>query len=237
VSQQLALFGVPVLVVFGLWWYLHRITSPRHREYRRRLHALANAESGLRRAEHDWQRLRGEHRRDDELIRKRLDQVFAQCWKLERGFQNESHNLEKNREVVMREQHLRNCFISEADIPGIGATRKQLLASFGIETASDIEPGHIDMIKGFGKVLTANLMAWKQQMIKEFHFDPQTKPPEGELRTLALKYQHLQQSLFAQLEIGAADLERLALGSDQELRAREPELRQSAAAWLQAKAD
>jgi DNA-binding helix-hairpin-helix protein with protein kinase domain len=236
-TSYLALFGVPILIVFGLWWLIHRATSPRYREYRRRLHALTNAETLLRRAEHDWQRQRGDYGKHENQVRKSLDRIFEQCRRLEGSFRGEGQQLEKNREAMLLEQHLRGCFISDADIPGIGPTRQQLLASFGIETAFDIEPGPIDMIKGFGKVLTGNLMAWKKQMIKDFRYDPSKSIPESELRTLALKYQQAQETLFGQLERGAAELENLAAGLERDLQAREPELRQRAAAWAQAKAD
>jgi DNA-binding helix-hairpin-helix protein with protein kinase domain len=236
-GMNLALFGAPVSIVFGLWWHIHRITSPRHREYRRRHAELTNAESALRGGEQHWQRFVADRRSHESLVRKNLDRVFEQCWQLEKKFQGEGQDLEKNREAMLREQHLRNCFITDADIPGIGTTREQLLASFGIETAFDIEPGPIDMIKGFGKVLTGNLMAWKKRMIKEFRYDPTKRVPEAELRTLALKYQQLQDSLFAHLERGAVELESLARTVQHEQQAREPELRRLAVVWAQAKAD
>jgi DNA-binding helix-hairpin-helix protein with protein kinase domain len=236
-TVYLALFGVPVLVVFGLWWLIHRVTSPRYREYRRRLHTLTNAETLLRRAERDCQRLHGDYLKRKELVHRSLDRVFEECSRLEERFRGEGLSLEINREAMLLEQHLRSCFLSDADIPGIGPTRQQMLASFGIETAFDIEPGPIDMIKGFGKVLTGNLMAWKKQMMKEFRYDPSKSVPEAELRTLALKYQQTQDMLFAQLERGAVELEKLAGALERELQAREPELRQRTAAWAQAEAD
>jgi DNA-binding helix-hairpin-helix protein with protein kinase domain len=236
-GTNFALFGVPVLVVFGLWWYVRRITSPRHREYRRRSAAVTHAERALRRRENAWQRRIGDRRLQENAVRKSLDVGFEQCWQLQRKFQGESQNLEKNRAAMLLEQHLRTCFISDADIPGIGPTREQLLASFGVETAFDVEPGTIDMIKGFGKVLTSNLMAWKKRMVKEFRYDPKSGVPEAGLRTLALKYQQMQDTLFAQLDRGAAELESLAGAVERERRAQEPELRRLATAWVQAKAD
>src|SRR5262249_20347918 len=155
---------------------------------------------------------------------------------LEKRFRGDEQNLETNRQAMQLEQHLRNCFISDADIPGIGPTREQTLISFGVETAFDIDPAAIDKIKGFGKVLTGNLMAWKKKMAKEFRFDPQSSMPEAALRTLALKYQHIQDTLFAQLESGATELETMTERVQRERDAREPELRRLAAEWAQAKA-
>jgi DNA-binding helix-hairpin-helix protein with protein kinase domain len=236
-TKTFALFGVPVLIVFGLWWYVQRITSPRHREYRRRVNALHRAETPLRAAEREWQRLAGSYTTQQQQLRQRLDRLLAQCRQVGAGYEAERQRLEQNREALLREQHLRTCFISDHDIPGIGPGREQILASYGIATAADIEAKRIDAIKGFGKVLTGNLLTWKKQMLAEFRYDPRIGPPEADLRTLGLKYQQMQETLFAQLATGAAELEALASHAARELAARDQPLRQLTSAWAQAKAD
>jgi DNA-binding helix-hairpin-helix protein with protein kinase domain len=236
-GKTLALFGAPIFVVFGAWFVVHLVTSPRYREYRARVRAERNTERALRIREGRWQRFLADQRTKNTRIRKELDQALDQCRHLENRFRGDEQNLNKNRQAMQLEQHLRNCFISDADIPGIGPTREQTLISFGVETAFDTEPAAIDKIKGFGKVLTGNLMAWKKKMIKEFRFDPQSRVPEAALRTLALKYQHLQDSLFSQLERGAYELEKMTQAVEMERNASDPELRRLAAEWAQAKAD
>lgn len=236
-GKTLALFGAPVLLVFGAWWAVRIFTSPLYREYRDRLSASRSTEDALRAVEQTWQRLLSEPGARESTIRESLDAVLGQCRQLEKKFKGDEQNLEKNREAMLREQHLRICFISDADIAGIGPTREQMLASFGIETAFDIEPAAIQQIKGFGKVLTGNLIAWKKKMNAEFRYDPTSAVPETELRALSLKYQHLQDTLFGQLERGAAELEGLARNVERERHAREPELRRLTAVWAQAKAD
>jgi DNA-binding helix-hairpin-helix protein with protein kinase domain len=236
-GKTLALFGAPILVVFGAWWSIHLLTSPSYREYRKRLNASAAAERDLHTCEARWQRVLLERQTQEDAIRKNLNQALKQCRQLEKRFRGDEQNLERNRQALQLEHYLRNCFISDADIPGIGPTREQTLISFGVETAFDIEPGAIKKIKGFGKVLTGNMMAWKQKMAKEFRYDPNCTVPEADLRSLALKYQHLQDTLFGQLERGAAELEAIVGAVEQERTDREPELRKLAAAWMQAKAD
>ena len=236
-GKTLALFGAPILVVFGVWFVVHLATSPRYREYRTRIKSEKSTERALRLHEGIWQRFLADQLAQDSRIRKELDQALEQCRQLEKRFRGDEHNLEKNRQAMQLEHHLRNCFISDADIPGIGPTREQTLISFGVETAFDIETATIDQIKGFGKVLSGNLMAWKKKMAKEFRFDPQSRVPEAALRTLALKYQQLQDSLFSQLDRGATQLEAMAKAVRRERDDREPELRRLAAEWAQAKAD
>jgi DNA-binding helix-hairpin-helix protein with protein kinase domain len=236
-TKYLALFGVPILLIFGVWWLVLWATSPRHREYRRRQSAVRRAESPLRAAEREWQRVAVGSAAKHQKLTQQLDQFASKCRGLPKGYETERRRLDANREALQREQHLRTCFISDHDIPGIGPGREQLLASFGIETAADIEADRIDAIKGFGKVLTGNLLKWKKEMLAVFHFDPTISIPEDEMRALALKYQQLQESLLLQLERGAAELETLASHTSQELSLREPPLHQLAAAWAQAKAD
>lgn len=236
-SKYLALFGVPILLVFGVWWLILWATSPRHREYRHRLNAVRRAESPLRAAEREWQRVATGHATKHQKLAQQLDQFATKGRGLGKAYETERRRLDANREALQREQHLRTCFISDHDIPGIGPGREQLLASYGIETAADIEADRIDAIKGFGKVLTGNLLKWKKEMLATFRFDPTTSIPEDEMRTLALKYQQLQESLLLHLERGAAELEALAAHTRRELDVREQPLHQLAAAWAQAKAD
>jgi DNA-binding helix-hairpin-helix protein with protein kinase domain len=236
-GKTLALFGAPIFVVFGVWFVVHMVTSPRYREYRARVKAEKNIERTLCLQESRWQRFLADQRTQEARIRKELDQALEHCRQLEKHFRGDEQNLEKNRQAMQLEHHLRNCFISDADIPGIGPTREQTLISFGVETAFDIDSAAIDKIKGFGKVLTGNLMAWQKKMTKEFRFDPHSRVPEAALRTLALKYQYMQDSLFSQLERGATELETMTQTVQRERDAREPELRRLAAEWAQAKAD
>jgi DNA-binding helix-hairpin-helix protein with protein kinase domain len=236
-GKTLALFGAPIFVVFGVWFVAHWVASPRHREYRSRVKAEKSAEHTLGSEESRWQRFLADHRTQETRIRKELDSALEQCRLLEKRFRGDEQSLEKNRQAMQLEHHLRNCFISDADIPGIGPTREQALISFGVETAFDIEPAAIDKIKGFGEVLTGNLIAWKKKMAKEFHFDPHSRVPETALRTLTLKYQHMQDTLFAQLERGATELETMTQSVQRECDTREPDLRRLAADWAQAKAD
>ena len=236
-GKTLALFGAPIFVLFGVWFVVHMVTSPRYREYRARVKAEKNIERTLCLQESRWQRFLADQRTQEARIRKELDQALEHCRQLEKHFRGDEQNLEKNRQAMQLEHHLRNCFISDADIPGIGPTREQTLISFGVETAFDIDSAAIDKIKGFGKVLTGNLMAWQKKMTKEFRFDPHSRVPEAALRTLALKYQYMQDSLFSQLERGATELETMTQTVQRERDAREPELRRLAAEWAQAKAD
>src|SRR5262249_32937243 len=128
-GKTLALFGAPIFVVFTVWFVVHLVTSPRYREYRARVRDERNTERALRIREDRWQRFLADQRTRETRIRKELDQALDQCRQLEKRFRGDEQNLNKNRQATQLEHHLRNCFISDADIPGIGPTREQTLIS------------------------------------------------------------------------------------------------------------
>lgn len=66
------------------------------------------------------------------------------------------------------ERHL----IADHKIPQIGPSRKATLASFGIETAADIEQFKIRRIEGFGRKYTQGLLRWRDSIEQSFVFDP-----------------------------------------------------------------
>ena len=84
---------------------------------------------------------------------------------------------------MQREAFLQQYFISDATIEGIGTTRKATLASFGIETAADIERDAIFQVPGFGEKLTTRLICSRQEIEKQFIFNPAIGLPPRELQS------------------------------------------------------
>lgn len=74
--------------------------------------------------------------------------------------------------VLSRKQHvdtfLSSYLIADASISGIGPGRSSTLASYGIETASDVSYGRINSISGFGPVLVSTLLSWKQGLLANY---------------------------------------------------------------------
>src|SRR5262249_25538768 len=66
----------------------------------------------------------------------------------------------------------RRHLISDAGIHGIGPGRTAVLASFGIETALDIDKNRIMQLKGFKEKWTDRLLEWRQEIESQFGFDP-----------------------------------------------------------------
>jgi DNA-binding helix-hairpin-helix protein with protein kinase domain len=68
--------------------------------------------------------------------------------------------LEAEREMRQRQRYLDRFRIDRAKIRRIGSGRVAMLASYGIETAADIEGAKIMRILGFGETLTSELVRW-----------------------------------------------------------------------------
>lgn len=235
--QELAYFGAPVTLVFGVWWLLHWHNSPWRREIRARRAALRRADRAWRQTEAECRAALAGYFNPLRERRRRVEEVLGQCRSLASRYRAEHQRLERNREALLREEYLRGCFLSDHDVPGIGPGRKQVLASYGIETAFDVEAERVRTIKGFGNVLTGNLTAWKQRVLAEFHFDPKTAVPEGEVRALALQFRHRQGALLAEVERGVGEMESLAAAAGRLRVERERTLQALAVQWAQARAD
>ena len=79
--------------------------------------------------------------------------------------------LEQKKREAQLHRYLDRFMIAHAKIVKIGSGRKAVLASFGIETAADIEQYKISAIQGFGPTLVASLMEWRQSIAKKFVFN------------------------------------------------------------------
>jgi DNA-binding helix-hairpin-helix protein with protein kinase domain len=118
------------------------------------------------------------------------------------------------REARAREYYLKSCFLSDHKVPGIGPGRVVILASYGIETAFEVTEDQLLTVRGIGPVLRKNLLKWRQDMLKAYHYDPGTTPGEAEKDpqaiALVLKYQQIEEGLRGRLQKGAVELEALS---------------------------
>jgi DNA-binding helix-hairpin-helix protein with protein kinase domain len=140
-------------------------------------------------------------------------------------------------EAAARTRHLRLHAIADAEIPKIGEGRKQTLAAHSIFTAADVDEKAIRRIKGFGEVLTKNMMEWKKGVLRHFKFNPATGVSAAEQRPLTLKYRTRQQQIFVELDREVGKLASLAPACESALKRLIPSLQQAVAVYEQADAD
>jgi DNA-binding helix-hairpin-helix protein with protein kinase domain len=111
-------------------------------------------------------------------------------------------------------QYLQQQFISNFIIPDIGPGRKATLASFGIETAWDVESEIILDIPGFGPKLTGRLVSWRRDIESQFLFNAKAGIPPHEQQALDAKYSQARQRLETELLTGEKVLRNIHLRAD-----------------------
>jgi DNA-binding helix-hairpin-helix protein with protein kinase domain len=119
-------------------------------------------------------------------------------------------NLEAKREQQQRERYLDRFRIDRAKIRGIGPGRSAMLASYGIETAADVDSAKIILIPGFGESLTSELLLWRRGHERNFRFNPREAINPTDLKMLERDIASRQQSLLGILRQGPDTLRRLS---------------------------
>lgn len=151
--------------------------------------------------------------------------------------QREYNSLVANRQKTQLHAFLDRHQIERAKIPGVGAAKKTMLASFNIETAADISYNAVMQVPGFGPALTQRLLGWKQTIQAKFHFDP-TKAVDPKLvadldRRMAIKRADIENVLLN----GRRDLIGLRATVLARRQSVESALKEAVASYVQAEAD
>ena len=235
--SPLAAFGVALNIVFLPWWIYHRVNSPRERERRARTRAVTRTLGDFQAIERHWENIVSGYQAQFQSVRQQLESARADCQRLKPRYEEEQAKLVRNKKALARDQFLKTQFLVDFDIPMIGAGRKQVLASYGLETAFDLDVKAIEAIRGFGEALTKSLMDWKGSRQAAFQFDPKSGVPESEMKALVAQFRRQEAARFAQLDEGAEHLRTLTAQTEQKLKDLEPELRSQAAALAQARAN
>jgi DNA-binding helix-hairpin-helix protein with protein kinase domain len=117
--------------------------------------------------------------------------------------------LKQDRETLQRNSYLDRFRLDRASVPLIGEARVTMLASYGIETAADIQRNRIASIPGFGERLTDNLLAWRSEHEKNFRFNPNEPVDPKAIAEVERELQSRQLQLVAELKRGPAQLRQI----------------------------
>ncbi|MDA1315959.1 MAG: hypothetical protein O2968_21765 [Acidobacteria bacterium] len=118
--------------------------------------------------------------------------------------------LEARRESQQRERYLDRFRIDLATIRRIGPGRTSMLASYGIETAADVDYRKIIHIPGFGASLTSELVQWRKEHERNFRFNPNEPIDRRDIDGLDRELEGHRQSLLTMLRRGPDTLRRLS---------------------------
>jgi DNA-binding helix-hairpin-helix protein with protein kinase domain len=141
---------------------------------------------------------------------KALEKARAEMVDLPNEQRRRLGKLEAEREMRQRQRYLDRFRIDRAKIRGIGVGRSAMLASYGIETAADIEGSKIIQIPGFGATLTSELVRWRQGHERNFRFNPSEPVNRRDIDAIARELEARRQNLLSTLRQGPDLLLRLS---------------------------
>ena len=168
---------------------------------------------------------------------KELEQLKIQYETLNVQYAQEKQKLlSANRERQLY-RFLDNFFIAKHKIPNIGEVRKATLASFGIETAADIDLNKILKINGFGKSLANDLVQWRKSFEKKFIFDVSKGIDPKDLAALNRKFHRIEAQIENKLLSGPEILNQIRIDMIHKRQSLRAEVEAAAKSLAQARAD
>ncbi|OLU32834.1 helix-hairpin-helix domain-containing protein [Pseudomonas sp. PA27(2017)] len=105
------------------------------------------------------------------VLRTELEGLVGRYQQVDDDLAQSLMKLKSTREARQRTEFLDRFLIRRAKIPGIGPAKTATLASFGIETAADINSRAVLSVPGFGDALTRKMLAWRQSHEAKFRYN------------------------------------------------------------------
>ncbi len=203
---------LPISIVFVLWWLILFLTSGHRPERNRRRRVLRLRRSQLKHLQNAWA---AELRHADDQFAatfKELSAVRDQITKLRPRYDVEFSKLGRDIAERQRKAFLQSKFLCNYKIDGISVGRQATLASYGIETAYDVEYNRVLAIPGMGPALSNTLCNWRSQIERQFTLNRSQGIPPAERHALLLKYAQVRQQLELKLRQGPNELRKIDLG-------------------------
>lgn len=142
--------------------------------------------------------------------RERLRQIHTELVHLPRLRSKRLAELASQRERNQLRRYLDRFRIDRARIQSIGPGRTAMLASYGIETAADIDRSRIMQIPGFGAALTSELTQWRRSHEANFVFNATEPVDPGDIAALDAELLGRQLGFITALQGGAGVLRQRA---------------------------
>jgi DNA-binding helix-hairpin-helix protein with protein kinase domain len=206
-------------------------------EVKKRRKARSVAENLLNTAESRWAEIAGRYTVEWDNKYSELDLFRQRHEGLAGEYVKERQELQGRAREMQLTQHLQQHFISDHDIPGIGPARKATLASFGIETAFDVNKMKVLSVPGFKEKRTEQLLAWRQKIERSFSFNPAIGVPPVERQRLESKYAQARQPAEVQLLAGESALRAISKRAESELQSVDDDIRKCLEQLAQADLD
>ena len=205
------------------------------RERKARQTALNDAQYKWNEAEQRWKREAGNGVFKEKL--QELARLKGQYESLDAEYAQEKQKLQTTIREHQLHKFLDSFFIDDHKIPNIGPGRKATLASFGIETAADIDPHKIRRIKGFGRSLTDDLVRWRKSLESRFVFDPSKGIDPADVAALNQKFRQCRTQIESALLASPELLNQVRADVIRKRQSLQVEVEAAARALAQARAD
>lgn len=206
---QIGYVSVPIFTVFALWWLVLFLTSGHRPERHRRRKVLRARRGELRRLQSSWHAAVSTADTRYKTVQRELRAAGGRIAGLKAEHDAELRKLGRDVWRRQRDAFLQTKFISEAKIDGVGPGRTATLASYGVETAADVEYNRVLGIPGIGPEVTNNLCAWRSALERRFTVNRSQGVPAEERQALLLKYAQFRQQLEIKLRGGPGQLREL----------------------------
>ncbi len=236
--------GLPIILggavgaaASSIYWLVLARTSQLGKERHRRRLVLRQARAVQDQWAAEWRSAAGESSQAQSAKRARIDALCNEYRELRPQFDADLAKLEKSKEAAQRREYLRNEFIVDASLRGIGSNARSALLSEGIETALDILTRGLDGIPGIGEKRRATLTSWAEDLDRGFRFDPWKDVPVVERRATVGKYRQRQLKIKSDLERQISELRQVAQAAVNDVEKARQGLAAATAQLAQAQAD
>ena len=229
--------AVLLCLVFGPWSARMETRSLYHQERLRRRRQWLSRKSQWKNVATEWKSMAFHYCTEFEEAYMKLAGIYHQLQTLEVRYEEDRQRMEGEKLVRQHDAFLRGLFVSTADIDGVGPAWTAWLASYGIETAYDLEAPRLARMLGFSQDLVDALLAWRRKVETQFHFDESQGVPAVDLEALARKYLHMRKELEKSLREGLETLRSAAGKAGVALSVIDKRMTQAEIALARAKAD
>jgi DNA-binding helix-hairpin-helix protein with protein kinase domain len=232
----LAVYPSAWIIVLLISIYLFSSSAEIIREEKNiRTRALDTAERSWIDAVAKWKKDAGDIAFRDKL--NELDRLRKQYEALGSDYNKELQKLQNTVQQRQLHKFLERFLIYNHRISNIGEGRKSTLASFGIETAADVDAKRIRKIKGFGESLTNELVTWRKGLESKFRYDPSKGIDPSDIDDLKKKFAQQRIRIEGALLAGPEQLNKMKDSAIGIRGARRTEIESLARSVAQARAD
>ncbi len=175
----------------------------------------------------DWQNRTGIRRLYD--VRAELERAANEYRDLANQKSQELANLKRDRQSRQLNEYLDRFFLRNAAISGIGPAKVTTLASYGIESAADVNMSAILNIPGFGPVTASKIVAWRDKHQRKFVYNPAPLPSDAQAQAkVESTYNAKATKLIGQLNAGPGELRQLLNAVTTKMNVADPHLNKAA---------